>query len=275
MQFKSERRFGRLRRKGRISPPEPLPNWRTRPTPSCFGWDPTLKFAFDFDGYYPLEGHIVNRYGVETTYGLIPKAGTPYGSVTEAEHLYVAFHTESEYKDIWAASTDGGFTRLNLGLYGPNGERIDSNQFHLSGRTFRFDLEIIRHVIDNCATPWEAAVVVPADAPSHTGLWTPEYLARSEKRREITTTSNQHARRVRVKAPTVERFSSREIFERDNWRCGICNEYIDPDDKWPDPKSASLDHIRPLVTEGLHSRDNVQAANLVSNLRKGPRYPES
>jgi 5-methylcytosine-specific restriction endonuclease McrA len=38
---------------------------------------------------------------------------------------------------------------------------------------------------------------------------------------------------------------------------------------WPDPKSASLDHVRPISRGGSHTYFNVQLAHLTCNLKKG------
>lgn len=64
---------------------------------------------------------------------------------------------------------------------------------------------------------------------------------------------------------------SGEIFERDGWRCGLCGEGIDPAAAYPDPLSASLDHVVPLSLGGHHVPGNVQAAHLSCNVRKGNR----
>ncbi len=39
--------------------------------------------------------------------------------------------------------------------------------------------------------------------------------------------------------------------------------------KYPDPDSLSLDHVMPLARGGEHAIDNVQAAHLRCNVRKG------
>ncbi len=62
-----------------------------------------------------------------------------------------------------------------------------------------------------------------------------------------------------------------EVFERDGWVCGICGQLIDPVLKWPEPRSASLDHVLPLAAGGEHTRANTQAAHLICNIRKGAR----
>lgn len=78
-----------------------------------------------------------------------------------------------------------------------------------------------------------------------------------------------HRRRALKKGATVERFSHAEVFERDNWTCGICAEPVDRDLRFPDPMSVSLDHIVPLALGGDHSRANTQCAHLTCNVRKG------
>lgn len=81
----------------------------------------------------------------------------------------------------------------------------------------------------------------------------------AEKRRE---------ERKRLDAELVPRA---EIFERDLWTCQLCEKSIDRDLSWPDPLSASLDHVVPLAKGGKHTRGNLQAAHLRCNLQKGDR----
>lgn len=78
-------------------------------------------------------------------------------------------------------------------------------------------------------------------------------------------------RRARLRDAFVEDFTREEIFERDGWTCGLCAEPIDQDLSYPDPMSASLDHVIPLALGGEHSRANAQAAHLSCNSRKGAR----
>lgn len=68
-----------------------------------------------------------------------------------------------------------------------------------------------------------------------------------------------------------EDFDRQEIFERDGWRCQICDGEIDPLLQHPDPLSASVDHIVPLARGGEHTRSNVRCAHLVCNNRRGTR----
>lgn len=70
-------------------------------------------------------------------------------------------------------------------------------------------------------------------------------------------------------ADGAESFSYAAVFERDGWICGLCDEPVDPDIKWPDLLSVSLDHVVPLSAGGSHSPDNAQCAHLSCNVRKG------
>lgn len=80
---------------------------------------------------------------------------------------------------------------------------------------------------------------------------------------------NYERRRARKKSNgVVDDFTNLEVFERDNWFCGICGLKVDGTLAWPDPMSASLDHIVPLSRGGSHTLDNVQCAHLVCNTRK-------
>ncbi|MET7607447.1 HNH endonuclease [Streptomyces avermitilis] len=85
--------------------------------------------------------------------------------------------------------------------------------------------------------------------------------------------ARQHttARNARKRGATVETFRYSEIFERDDWVCGICHEPVDPELQFPDPGSVSLDHIHPIARGGEHSRANSQTAHLGCNLRKSAK----
>lgn len=83
--------------------------------------------------------------------------------------------------------------------------------------------------------------------------------------------ANYHRRRALKAGAGAVDFSPADVFERDGWVCGICCELVDPDTAWPDPRSASLDHIVPLSKGGTHSPDNAQCAHLVCTVSKGAR----
>ena len=63
----------------------------------------------------------------------------------------------------------------------------------------------------------------------------------------------------------------REVYERDGWVCGLCDLPIDPNLRWPDKWSASLDHVVPqshmLIPD--HSASNLRAVHLQCNSMRG------
>ena len=71
-----------------------------------------------------------------------------------------------------------------------------------------------------------------------------------------------------------ELYNRQGIFERDNFMCGLCLEPIDPTLEYPNPGSASIDHILPMSLGGSTAPDNVQAAHLSCNLSKQNRYTD-
>lgn len=75
-------------------------------------------------------------------------------------------------------------------------------------------------------------------------------------------------RRARIYGVEHEAVSPRGVFERDGWVCGICSEAIGPTLHYPDPMSASVDHVIPLARGGFHLMDNCQASHLTCNMRK-------
>lgn len=69
-----------------------------------------------------------------------------------------------------------------------------------------------------------------------------------------------------------ERYSDEEIFDRDGWVCGICEEPVDRSLKFPDKRSACIDHIKPIIAGGNDLRTNVQCAHFDCNSSKGATY---
>jgi 5-methylcytosine-specific restriction endonuclease McrA len=79
-------------------------------------------------------------------------------------------------------------------------------------------------------------------------------------------------RRMRMEqARQAEAVVPAEVHARDGWTCRLCGLPIDPEVAWPDPMSASVDHIVPLSRGGLHSMINVQSAHLGCNSSKRDR----
>ena len=82
-------------------------------------------------------------------------------------------------------------------------------------------------------------------------------------------------RRARKAGATVESFTHLEVYERDQWVCGICGDPVDKTLSYPHPLSPSLDHVVPLARQGKHSRANTRLAHLNCNVRRGVGHAES
>ena len=79
---------------------------------------------------------------------------------------------------------------------------------------------------------------------------------------------------IRRQRKNGSNISRQAVYERDGWKCQLCFSEIDPTISWPDPFSASVDHIIPLASGGKHVLDNVQASHLRCNQIKGVQPPK-
>lgn len=83
--------------------------------------------------------------------------------------------------------------------------------------------------------------------------------------------ANWHKRRALKMELPADNIRPLEVYERDEWICGLCDKPVDRDSKWPAPLSPSLDHVTPLSLGGHHVYENVQLAHLRCNVSKGAR----
>lgn len=79
----------------------------------------------------------------------------------------------------------------------------------------------------------------------------------------------QHIRKAKKLHVEYEHIDPLEIFEKDNWICAVCGKKIDKYSYYPNPMSASLDHIIPFSKGGTHTRGNVRATHLRCNIVRG------
>ena len=56
-----------------------------------------------------------------------------------------------------------------------------------------------------------------------------------------------------------------DIYERDGYRCQLCNKPVKRDAVVPHPKAPVLDHVIPLAKGGTHEPANVQLAHFMCN----------
>jgi hypothetical protein len=75
--------------------------------------------------------------------------------------------------------------------------------------------------------------------------------------------------RSKNKRQVSQPYRDADIFDRDDWACALCSEPIDPETKWPHPRSPSIDHVVPIALGGSDDAWNVQASHLGCNSRKG------
>lgn len=83
--------------------------------------------------------------------------------------------------------------------------------------------------------------------------------------------SHNHRRKARKRASRSdgERFTIRQVAERDGWRCHLCGRRV-PDQVWSGhPLDATVDHLLPLSAGGGDTLANVKLAHFKCNTRRG------
>ena len=76
-------------------------------------------------------------------------------------------------------------------------------------------------------------------------------------------------KRINNNDKTVGSFSLYHVLVRDKYKCGICGDLIDVSLPINNKMSATMDHIVPISKGGDHSWNNVQAAHMHCNSKKG------
>lgn len=98
------------------------------------------------------------------------------------------------------------------------------------------------------------------------------YAENARKRRLSGSRKDSDKKRTAlIRGAKAEKFSFNDVCERCGWVCQICGKRVDKNLKYPDPMSASLDHIVPLSCGGEHTKANSQLAHLVCNISLGNR----
>lgn len=260
------REFLRQRQRGDLQGPAPWPDLIEDPRQDLA---PRFFAEGEVDGFGPVPGDVVERYGVRTAYRWVD----PPGHDPDAPDGYLLSIHESGHWSGVVARRNGRATRMLLGDFNPDGTRRTTGEpFDFDGERLAWTIETVRQLAEGEAEyTWRARVCMPIEHARRGASWSAEYVARSQRRRRISASTARHGRRVRLEASTVERFDPVVVYDRDGWICGICGGAIDRALAWPDPGSVSLDHVLPLAAGGEHSRANTQAAHWICNVRKGAR----
>ena len=85
--------------------------------------------------------------------------------------------------------------------------------------------------------------------------------------------ARSHVRRAQIKqAPIIDPvIDIAVLYIRDKGICSLCHKTVKQALHWPDPMSATMDHIIPLTKGGEHSWKNVALAHFICNTRKNNR----
>lgn len=81
-------------------------------------------------------------------------------------------------------------------------------------------------------------------------------------------------RRARKRAVASDSVALAGLLSDQDSFCYLCGEHIDDALAYPHPLSGSIDHVIPLVRGGSGLRENLRAAHLACNLRKGTKLLE-
>lgn len=84
---------------------------------------------------------------------------------------------------------------------------------------------------------------------------------------------HKDVRRARKRNAFVANVYRLRIYERDRWRCQICDKPVRRNAVAPDPLAPTLDHIVPLAVGGTHEPANCQLAHFLCNSRKAATGP--
>jgi hypothetical protein len=232
---------------------------------------PGGEFPYEFLGWAPLVGDVVERGGSFTAYMPSP----PLELEGELHLVALCVHLNTGAESLVSCADDGRVSgRVWWRANDPEDRRLGVRRaFEAGGETWLWTQETIRDVDDAGEYSWAAPVCVRAGDEAEGPLWTPAFRALSEQRHRTSASTASHARRLRERgsAARAERIDPRVVFDRDGWVCQLCGQPIDADCAYPDPACASIDHRVPLAAGGEHTLSNVWTAHLQCNLRKGAR----
>jgi len=235
---------------------------RTKPRPYVFRELPDAppgEVPVEYDGFGPLDGDVVERFGRQ----VLCRVFEPENPGEEGR--FVSIDLVSGCAQIWGLEHGSVDQSMHLSDHVNEGNGYEqAGMFVHEGRRYWWNLEFVRCVDpDGVPYDWRAPVALNEEQLGATSTyWSPDYQARSAGLTKATQTRGRLARQQRLDGA---------FYIRDGWLCGVCGLAVNPDLRWPDPMSASLDHVVALANGGQHSAANLQTAHLVCNMRKGAR----
>lgn len=82
--------------------------------------------------------------------------------------------------------------------------------------------------------------------------------------------SNASTCRACSRTPSLRRYVD-GLVSRDGTECWLCGQEVDVLLAYPDPRSASVDHVQPRSLGGPNSLDNFRLTHLICNVRRQNR----
>lgn len=235
---------------------------------------PQASFPYEIEGYSPKPGDAIERHGSVVVYQRLadlPTDVVPWQVTAgdwDPQRVAVAVHVPTGSAFYYVTDASWTPSSLVLGSFLGRKEIGVFDTFDLGGVSWAWYAEIIRDV-DAEGEPytWTAYVCGRHPVPR---LWTPAYIERAARLDRASRAAGSYAARMRTmgRQPVIERFDPQEIFDRDQWVCQICRTAVDPALRWPQMRTATLDHRVPLAAGGTHTPANVQLAHWACNLRK-------
>lgn len=120
--------------------------------------------------------------------------------------------------------------------------------------------------------------VTRASAVERTRRWRQENPERRRENRRKWAKANPEKvaaigqrRRARQRQAPAELVMLADLLIEQAYACYLCGLPINPEPKYPDAPSASVDHVIPLSRGGSGLRENLRAAHLGCNVAKGDR----
>ncbi|WP_051847979.1 MULTISPECIES: HNH endonuclease [Streptomyces] len=238
-------------------------------------------FPYEIQGYSPKPGDLVERHGSVTVVQRavdLPQHVIPWQVLPgenghwDLDRVAVSIHVATGSAFYYVTDTSWTPTSLILGSFLGLKHLGAFDSFEAEGERWQWYTEIIRDVdTEGNEFTWNAYVCGKQSIPR---LWTPAYVARSQRLKRESSAAGSYAARMRKLGleGKIERLDPQEIYKRDGWVCRICLSPVDRGRPWPDMWSPTLDHKIPLTAGGEHTRENVQLSHWICNLHKGDRF---